>query len=143
MAKLSPPPTYQQIADKDTGKVSLQWLLFFDQLFTGDQGQSWIPTITGLGETGVPAITGTLYQFGNLAFFTIVIIPATNTSSVSGTTYCTNFPLTIKSDSPNFAVTNAPSSASSMCDSSTNRIYFPTWTNITSQITISGWVAAS
>lgn len=143
MAKLNPPPTYQQIADGDTGKVTLPWLLFFDQVFAGDTGQSWVPIINGLGETGTPAITGTFYQFGNLCYFSIVIIPATNTSSVSGTTYCTNFPLTIVSDSPNFAVTNAPSSVSSMCDSSTNRIYFPTWTNITSQITISGLVVAS
>lgn len=143
MSALSPPPTYELIADKDTGKVTLPWLLFFDQVFTGDQGTPWVPTITGLTISGTPVITGSYYQMGSLAFFKIVIVPATSTTSVSGTTYCNNFPLTISSDTSCSAVTNAPSAALGMCDSATNRIYFPSWTAITSQVTISGWVIAS
>ncbi len=143
MSRLDPPPTYELLVDKDTGKVTLPWLLFFDQVFTGDLGTPWTPTITGLTISGTPVITGTYYDIGALAFFSILITPATSTTSVSGTTYCNNFPLTISSDSSNTAVTNAPSAALGMNDSSTNRIYFPSWTAITSPITISGWVTAS
>lgn len=143
MSKLSPPPTYELIADQVTGKVTLPWLLFFDGVFTGDQGQTWTPTFTGLTTVGTPVITGTYYQAGALCFFSIVITPATSTSSTSGSTYCTNFPLTISSDSSNTAVTNAPSAALGMNDHLTNRIYTPTWSAITSPITISGWVVAS
>lgn len=143
MAKLSPPPIYELLADKDTGKATLPWILFFNGVFSGDTGTSWIPTITGLTISGTPSITGTYYQVGALVFFSIVIIPATSTTSVSGTTYCDNFPLTMASDTSCSAVTNAPSAALGMCDASTNRIYFPNWTAITSQITISGFVAAS
>lgn len=143
MTALAPPPTYQQVVDKDTGKATLPWILFFDQLFTGDQGTAWIPQIVGLTSVGTPSIVGTYYQVGSLVFFTIVIIPATNTSSTSGTTYCNNFPLKLSQQTSNTAVTNAPTAALGVCDSITQRIYFPSWTTITSQITISGWMVAS
>ncbi len=143
MSRLDPPPTYELLADKDTGKVTLPWLLFFDQVFSGDLGTPWTPVITGLTISGTPAITGVYYTFGALAFYSILIVPATSTTSISGTTYCANFPLTFQSDTSNTAVTNAPSALLSMNDSSTNRIYFPSWSAITSQITISGWVVAS
>lgn len=143
MSKLSPPPTYELLIDKDTGKITLPWLLFMDQVFTGDQGTPWNPTVTGLTISGTPVITGTYYQVGSVVFFSILIVPATSTTSVSGTTYCNNFPLTISKDSSCTAVTNAPSAALGMCDSTTNRIYFPSWSAITSQVTVSGWVVAS
>lgn len=143
MTKLSPPPTYELIADQVTGKATLPWLLFFDGVFTGDQGQAWAPTITGLTVVGSPVITGQIYQVGALCYFWIEIVPATNTSSTNGTTYANNFPLQITSSTSCSAVTNAPSTALGMCDSATNRIYFPSWSAITSPITISGFVVAS
>lgn len=143
MSKLSPPPIYELVADKETGKATLAYILFFNELFSGDQGTPWSPTITGLTISGTPVITGTYYQAGALTFFSILIVPATSTTSVSGTTYCNNFPLTLVSDTSNTAVTNAPSASLGMNDSSTQRLYFPSWTAITSQITISGWVVAS
>lgn len=143
MTAISPPPIYEIVSDKDTGKMTLPWILFMNQVFTGDAGTPWIPTITGLTISGTPVITGIYYQIGALAYFTILIIPATSTTSVSGTTYCNNFPLTMKSSAPSTATTNAPSASLSVCDSLTNRIYFPSWSAITSEVTISGWIPAS
>lgn len=145
MAKIKPPPTYDKII-LDTLKVAPSWLLFFQQLFTGDQGQAWSPTFSGLSYTGAaPTLTGNYYQLSSkICKFNIVIVPSSgNNTTMAAGGYVTNFPLTIAIDDPCFVCTNAPSVASGTCDSTNNRILLPTWTAITSKITISGTVVAS
>lgn len=143
MSKIDPAPIYENIADTVTGKATLPYILFFNHLATGDTGQIWTPIFTGLTIVGTPSITGTYYQFGNLVYYRIDIIPSTSTTSVSGTTYCNNFPLVFAGFGVCAAVTNAPSAALGMVDSSVQRIYTPSWSAITSQITIVGVAEAS
>jgi hypothetical protein len=121
-------------------------MIFFQQLFTGDQGQTWTPTFSGLTYTGgAPTLTGNYYQISSrVCKFNIVIVPSLgNSTSMAAAGYVSNFPLTIALDDACFVCTNAPSLASGVCDSSNNRILLPTWTTITSKITITGTVIAS
>lgn len=142
MAKLKAPPAYDLIAET-TGKASRAWLEFFDNVFRGDQGQAWTPTFTGLTTVGTPTITGSVYQWGALVKWWVKIVPGTNTSSTSGTTYINNFPLRISVDDFCVATTNAPSAVLGMVEAATNRIYVPSWSLITSSITITGTAVAS
>lgn len=146
MSKIKPPPTYDNIISANTGKVTPSWLIFFDQLFSGDKGQAWTPTFSGLTYTGgAPTLSGYYYQLSSkVCKFNIVIVPSSgNSTSMAAAGYVSNFPLTFALDDPCFVCTNAPSVASGVCDSTNNRILLPTWTTITSKITIIGTVIAS
>lgn len=143
MAKVDPPPIYENLADELTGKATLPYILFFNHLASGDTGQTWIPSFNGLTAVGTPTISGTYYQFGSLVYYRIDIIPGTSTTSVSGTTYCNNFPLIFRGFGVCAAVTNAPSAALGMVDSNTNRIYTPVWSALTSKVTVVGIAEAS
>lgn len=145
---VQPPPIYDPISKideqgKTDGKIGLPWILFFNQVFSGDAGTAWTPAFTSLTVTGTPTFTGTLYKISSsLIFFTAVITPATNTSSTAQTTYINNFPLTIRKDGGCLAVGNS-SGGVGMAVASTKRIYTPAWTNVTTPVTISGLIEAS
>ena len=141
----SPPPNQDQLADKETGLPNLSWILFFNSLFSGDPGQAWTPTFTGLTEVGGAAtVTGKIFQLSQtLVLFSARIVPVTNTSSVAGTTYINNFPLTAAGDGICFAVSGNLGSNSGMVDSATNLIYVPTWTTVTVPLSIIGIVEAT
>lgn len=120
----------------------MDWVLFFNQIFGGDTGTDWVPSFVNLGTTGTPQFSGRYYKLSNsLALFRCQIVPATNTSSVLGNTYIENFPMQLLSDAPCF-VTVPPASTLGSCFAASNRIFLPTWTNITVPITISGFVEA-
>lgn len=124
----------------DNKNITLPWQVFLESIANGDSGTVWSPLFTGLTATGTPTITGVYYQISkNLAYFRILITPATDTSSVQGTTYCTNFPLTFKSDSAN-TTTISYTAAQSGNTVSGNRIYAATWTSISLPVTICGTV---
>lgn len=143
MTTVKPPPIYEPLAEND-GKPRLPWVLFFNSLFNGDTGTNWTPTFTNLTISGTPTITGRLYRIGqSLAYFSVLITPATNTSAVAGTTYINNFPLTLKKDGACLAVSGLLGSSAGMCDSATNRIYVPAWTTVTVPLTVVGFVEAS
>ena len=138
----SPPPTYTQIVDSN-GKVTMPWLLFFDQLYNGDNGISWTPVATSLGSVGTPTLTGKLYRISSkLKFFNIVITPATNTSSVAGTTYFTGLPITVNVDGFCTAQSSTLGDPTGIVVASSGRIYTPTWTNITVPVTVTGVIEA-
>lgn len=140
---VQPPPIYQAMVGPD-GKVTLPWILFFSQEFSGDSGTAWTPTFSGLTETGTPTFTGFIYKISSsLVYFRATITPATNTSSVAGTTYISNFPLTIKNDGACFAVANNTGDNAGMAASATQRIYTPVWTTVSSPVTITGILEAS
>ena len=80
---------------------------------------------------------------GKLIYFNVVITPATNTSSVAGTTYINNFPLTIAADGACHAVAGNTGSTAGMAVASTNRIYTPDWTLVTNPVTVTGFLEAA
>lgn len=143
MSTINPPPIYEPLAEDD-GKPRLPWILFFNNVFTGDTGTDWTPTFTNLTAVGTaPTITGKLYRIGRtLAYFSVRIVPGTNTSAVAGTTYIDNFPLVLAADGGCLAVSGLLGSASGMCDSATNRIYVPAWSAVTVPLTVVGMVEA-
>lgn len=142
MSNLKPPPIYDEMIDQSL-KATISWSLFFDAIFRGDNGTSWTPTFTSLTEVGTPTITGKYFRVGALVYFWVKIVPGTNTSAVAGTTYINNFPLTLRSDGANLAVSGLLGSNAGMCDSATNRIYPPAWTTVTVPLTIVGLVEAN
>jgi len=127
------------------------WLEFLNGLWVGDTGTpavgsgSWTPTFTGITEVGTATKTGKVFKFSqSLAYFWVRIIPGTNTSSVLGTTYINNLPLDILSFGACTAVVEniTGGAAPGIAEPTTNRIYTPTWTTVTSAITICGTIEA-
>lgn len=140
---INAPPTYTQMVDKD-GKVTIPWALFFEQIYKGDQGNSWTPLATDLTVTGTPTFTGTYYQISSkLVFFHLKITPATDTSSVAGTTYFTGLPFTIAADGFCTAQSSNLGDPTGMVVASNQRIYTPAWTSISVPVTVTGVVEAS
>lgn len=139
MTEPTPPPLRDQILDR-LGNLSPLWYSFFEKMYIGDNGTIYSsPTFTNLGQTGTPTITGTTYRITrNLVYFSVRIVPDTNTSSVQGSTYINNFPFSIKQDGVCSASSGLVSDSSGMIEAATNRIYTPAWTNITVPVTITG-----
>lgn len=103
MPSVQPPPIQHPVIDEGS-LATLPWILFFNQVFSGDTGTDWTPSFTSLTETGTPTITGRYYKFGALVYFYVLVTPATDTSATAGTTYINNFPLDVTSDGACFAV---------------------------------------
>ncbi len=140
----TPAPIADQLIEEN-GLANLSWILFFNSIFTGDPGQSWTPTFIGLTETGGAAtITGKTFQISqSLVYFSVKIVPATNTSAVAGTTYISNFPFRANGDGVCFAVVSNTGLNVGMVDQATNVIYVPGWSTVTVPISIIGIVEAS
>lgn len=121
--------------------ATLNWLAFFDSISAGDAGTTWTPTFTGLTEVGGAAtITGTYYRLSQkICFFKIVITPVTNTSATLGTTFCNNFPLTIRGAN---AVTTVSGFTASVAGANSTGIYAATWAAITTPVTLTGIIEA-
>ena len=140
---VEPPPLYD-VAVQNDGKLTSRWSIFMDGLYRGDAGQLWTPTFQNLTVTGAPTISGTFYRISDyLKYFTITIEPGTDTSSVAGTTYCDNFPLTIAGDGACIAVGGVLGLDSGIVDAGTNRIYTPSWTSVTVPVTVVGLAEAT
>lgn len=142
MSSVQPAPIYEILANQE-GKANLPWILFFNQLYEGDSGTLWTPTFQNLGSTGGPSIEGKYYRISDyLTYFTITITPSTDTSSVAGTTYCDNFPLNVSNDGICGTVTSTTGVGLGVVQATTDRIYTPTWTNVTTTVTVMGIVEA-
>jgi len=142
LSSVLPPPIGDNIANQtsDGLKTTLPWILFFNQLFAGDTGTAWTPAFTSLTVVTPPTITGRYYKIGRrLCFFRITLSPPANTSSVAGTTYINNFPLTFSNDGICFAVSGNLGSQSGQVVSGLNRIYTPAWISVTVPLTILGF----
>ncbi len=129
------------IADKvldDTGKLRPSWVEYFSQLNRGDVGTTWNPTIVNLTSVGTPTITGVYYQNAGFTDFAVKIVPGTNTSSVLGSTTIA-VPFSVVADVPAHVVTGT-TTAQGVVTASSKTIFLPTWTLITSPITITGRV---
>lgn len=140
---IQPPPITNPVVDENK-VATMPWILFYNQIFTGDAGASWTPTFTNLTETGTATITGRYYKLSQyLCYFNVTITPATNTSAVAGTTYINNFPLTASANGICFAVSGNLGTNSGMVVAGNNRIYVPTWTTVTVPLTVIGLVEAN
>lgn len=138
MAKIPPPPLQDPILDAD-GNTSLAWALFFERLYQGDRGNDWTPNFVNLTQSGAPTITGRYYRLSDrMAYFSIRIVPGTNTSATAGTTYVDNFPLKFIQDGACNAVSGLLGSQAGMIDANTNRIYVPAWSSVTVPLVVCG-----
>lgn len=131
-------PLQSEALVDDNKNITLPWQVFLEEAANGDAGTAWSPSFVGLTTTGVPTITGVYYQISKtLTYFRITITPATDTTSVLGTTYCSNFPLTFKNDSAN-TTTISYTAAVSGNTVSGNRIYAASWAATALPVTIVG-----
>lgn len=146
MSTVKAPPIYAPLTDDIKNPVaSLPWILYFNSLFTGDTGTDWLPTFINLTVVGAaPTVTGRTYKIsGSLIYFSVRIVPGTNTSSVAGSTYINNFPLILKGDGACLAVSGLLGAPGGMCDMASNNIYVPAWTTVTVPLTVVGIVEAN
>jgi hypothetical protein len=140
---LRQPPPIQNAMIDESGVATLPWVLFFNGVYSGDNGTDWTPAFTSLTETGTATFTGKYYKINDIVtYFTAVITPGTNTSSVAGTTYINNFPLSILSDGTCFAVAGNAAAGPGAAIRSSGRIYTPAWTSVTVPVTVSGLILA-
>lgn len=97
------------------------------------------PAATGL--TGAAVITGSTNRVGGLLYFQYLIVPASGTSSVLGTTYIL-LPYTAKSYGHLTAmkVSSRISLGSGQVDINTSKAYLPAWSAVTEPISINGFV---
>lgn len=132
------PPILVPFFDQN-GLISREWNLYFQFLSIGDPGTLWTPTFSGL--TGSPTITGYWYQMGMYQAFFTATINGTS-ASTAGTTYISNFPDTINTDSVILAANSTTNIGigTGIARAANQRIYTPTWA-VTSQIvTVSGTI---
>lgn len=138
---LDAPPLRYPIDEE--GEITLPWLDFFNQTYNGDAGDSWTPTFVSLSSTGTPTITGRYYRVSRfILYFNILVTPSTNTSSTAGTTYVDNLPIVPYNNGVCMTVSNNLGGAIGMVNASNNRIYTPTWTNVTTPVNVLGLVEA-
>ncbi len=141
MTKIAPAPIYIPVVD-ESGVATLPWILFFNQLFTGDTGTAFTPVFTNLTIVGTPTFDAKYYKIGqNLVYFSLKITPATSTSATAGSTYF-DFPLDITAVGAVFAVTGLLGSNAGMAEALTNRVYVPAWSVVTAPLTITGTLEA-
>ena len=143
MAKIQPPPIQDPVIDED-GYLVPSWTLFFNQVYVGDTGTTWTPTFSGLGTTGTPTITGKYYKLSqSLVYFSVRIVPGTDTTSTASTTYIDNFPLRLRQDGACAAVGGTLGVGLGIALSGSNRIYTPAWSAVTVPVTVVGLVEAT
>lgn len=143
MAIVNQPPIYELVIN-DEKKATLPWILWANNVAAGDVGTAWTPTFQNLTEVGTAVKTGIYYILSNaLVYFRVIITPGTNTSAVAGTTYIDNFPLTLVAPAGFDAIVDNANSARGTTNASNNRLYTPSWTNITSQVILSGLIEAT
>lgn len=137
---ISPPPINEVLAEQN-GLPKIPWIVFFNEVFEGDAGTPWEPTLVSLGSTGTPTITGRYFRINQkLAMFFVTIKPATDTTSTAATTYISNFPLGFAIDSVCFAGTGSGAvQAIGGIRASDNRIYTPGWSAVTETLTVVGF----
>lgn len=142
MSNLAPPPIQEAMIDQD-GFPSVPWIMFFNSVFQGDYGTDWTPVFDSLTSVGTPTITGNYKLVSRqLVFFRITVTPSTSTTATSGTTAVTNFPMTFSNHGIVFAVANNSGTNSGMVNATDNKIYVPSWSAVTTPVTIIGLAEA-
>ena len=138
MSRITEPPLFAPVVDQK-GIASLEWTLFFNQLFTGDNGTQFSPNIVGM--TGNFTVSGVFYRLSRkLTYFRLNITPNGNTTSTAGSTYVDNFPQEFSADGvcfSSFPSAGLGGSLGSVSEQS-NRIFLPAWTDVSVPIVING-----
>jgi len=137
MSIISDAPIAENLID-DAKKARPAWVEFFASITRGDVGTTWTPVITGLTSVGTPVISGVYYQNQGFTDWAVKIVPGTDTSSTSGVTSIA-LPFGVINDAPCFAVTGF-TGAIGVINAAAKLAYLPTWTSITSPVTITGRV---
>lgn len=134
-------PIFDPVIEGNEGKARKSWVLWFQQIFQGDNGTEFSPIATGLGISGpAPTIIGSYYQNQGFTDFEITITPnGGNTTAVAGTTYF-DLPFDVKYDTACFAVSGLLGDNPGMIEASSNRCYVPAWSAVTVPLTITGRV---
>lgn len=130
-------PISDRVID-DSAKCRPVWVEYFASLSNGDVGTTWTPTITNLTSVGTPTISGVYYQNQGFTDFFVKIVPGTNTSSTAGSTAFT-LPFNVVADAACHAVTGNASVPGAV-NASSKTVYPPSWSNLTTPVTISGRV---
>lgn len=130
-------PIKAKIAN-DIGIVTPTWTEYFAQLTNGDVGTSFTPTFSNLSSTGIPTISGVYYQNQGFTDFYVKIVPATDTTSVAGTTSFI-VPFTVSADAGCWAIQGAGAGIGAV-NATSQTVFPPSWTAATVPITISGRV---
>jgi hypothetical protein len=139
---LDAPPIINPLSDQN-GNIELPWLEFFNQTYNGDAGDAWTPNFVDLTTSGTPEISGRYYRLSRyILYFNILVNPDTNTSAVAGTTYVDNLPIEPFNNGVCMSLSNNLGGALGMVNASNNRIYVPTWTNVTTPVNVIGIVEA-
>jgi hypothetical protein len=142
MTNVTPAPINEPVIDEDK-MVTMPWVLFFNNLFFGDTGETWTPTFTNLTFTvGAPTITGRYrYISRELAFFSITITPAATgtTTSVAGSTSMDNFPLVFTNNGVVFAVAGTTAAIGAI-SASASKAYPASWAAVATPVTLIGLV---
>lgn len=134
---LKPPQFGDPIYNEDKS-MNPSWVLFFNQAYIGDLGVPWTPTFQNLGTSGTPSFSGRYYKLSQeLAYFRIDITPGTSTTSTQGSTYCDNFPLTVRGMGLCAAVGGSVGVGIGAVQT-TGRIYLPGWSGVTVPVSIVG-----
>ncbi len=145
MSIFNEPPTFNAVVDQGL-KATYLWALWANNVAYGDAGTGWTPAFTGLTSAGgTPTITGVYYLISNsLVYFRVIITPASGgtTTSVAGTTYMNNFPLTVLAPAGFSTIAGNASAALGTTNASNNNFYTPAWTALTGQVILSGIVEA-
>ena len=137
MGNYRPAPIQEQMLET-TGLPKGAWILYFTGLYTGDTGTTFTPVATNLTAVGTPTFVGAYYRSGQFIDFYIYIVPGTSTTSTSGTTYF-DLPFDVTQDGACTASTGITASTGGV-QASSNRVYPPSWSAITSPITLQGRV---
>jgi hypothetical protein len=141
MSGIATAPIQEAVIEQD-GISTIQWTLFFNRVAAGDAGTEWTPVFANLTEAGGAAsITGTyVYLTKRLVFFRVTITPAASgsTSSTSGSTAITNFPLTLAESGVVAAAYSLGGTTTGMINAGDNAIYPPSWTTISIPVTLVG-----
>lgn len=130
-------PITDSVVD-DNRKCRPTWVEYFGALSNGDVGTSFTPVFTNLGSTGTPTISGVYYQNQGVTYFAVKIVPATDTSSVAGSTSFT-LPFSVSVDTVCYTVAGLSVNLG-VVNAASKTVYPPTWTNLTVPITITGIV---
>ncbi len=141
MSNISPPPIQHQMAD-DSMNATMPWVLFFNNMYNGDIGTSWIPEFANLTVTGTPTYEGRYVLLTKqLAYFRINIAPnGGNSTSTAGSTAITNFPLPFAQNGICFAVSGLVGTNAGMVNAPDRKIYTPNWSAVSVNLTIIGLV---
>lgn len=126
MTNVTAPPLEDNIVDQVL-KANASYAAFFENMYLGDVGNAFTPTFVNLSVSGELTTTGRYYRLSDRWYIITATISSTDTTTATaGSTYISNFPLTLLNDGLTFAIVGTGVSASA-AQAANNRLYAPGW----------------